>query len=29
MTLDALIRALKVSEVKFRIEAGRRLVVYK
>lgn len=29
MTLDALIRALKVSEVHFKIEAGRRLIVYK
>ena len=29
MTLDALIRALKVSEVHFKIQAGRRLVVYK
>lgn len=29
LTLDALIRALKVSEVRFRIGAGRRLVVYK
>ena len=29
LTLDALIRALKVSEVHFRIEAGRRLIVYK
>ncbi|MBO9631743.1 MAG: FecR domain-containing protein [Chitinophagaceae bacterium] len=29
LTLDALIRALKVSEVRFKIGAGRRLVVYK
>jgi len=29
MTLDALIRALKVSEVHFKIQSGRRLVVYK
>lgn len=29
MTLDALIRALRVSEVHFKIEAGRRLIVYK
>ena len=29
MTLAALIRALQVSEVHFKIEAGRRLIVYK
>lgn len=29
MTLDALIRALRVSEVHFKMEAGRRLIVYK
>lgn len=29
LTLDALIRALKVSEVHFKIEAGRRLIVYR
>ncbi|WP_315816975.1 FecR family protein [Paraflavitalea speifideaquila] len=29
MTLESLIRALKVSEVHFRVEAGRKLVVYK
>jgi transmembrane sensor len=29
MTLPALIRALQVSEVHFKIEAGRRLIVYK
>lgn len=29
MTLNALIRALQVSEVHFKMEAGRRLIVYK
>jgi hypothetical protein len=29
MTLESLIRALKVSEVHFKVEAGRKLVVYK